>query len=69
MVKFIKRISKTAGHIPGELIHVGEKKIDEVKISVIDYDYKDFQENEKLSTMPSVHKTSWGKSYHSCYNA
>ena len=44
MVKFIKRISKTVGHIPGELIHVGEKKADKVKISVIDYDDKNFQE-------------------------
>lgn len=44
MVKFIKRISKTAGHMPGELVHVGEKKVDEVKVSVIDYDDKNFQE-------------------------
>lgn len=44
MVKFIKRISKTAGHVPGELVHVGEKKVDEVKVSVIDYDDKNFQE-------------------------
>ena len=46
MVKFIKKISKTAGHIPGELIHVGEKTEDKVKISVIDYDDKNFQEKE-----------------------
>ena len=37
MVKFIKRISKTAGHIPGELVHVGDKSTDKVKISIIDY--------------------------------
>jgi len=46
MVKFIKKISKTAGHIPGELIHVGEKRVDKVKISVIDYDDKNFQKKE-----------------------
>jgi len=46
MVKFIKKISKTAGHMPGELIHVGEKKVDKVKISVIDYDDKNFHEKE-----------------------
>ena len=46
MVKFIKRISKTAGHIPGELVHVGDKSTDKVKISIIDYDEKKFQEKE-----------------------
>ena len=46
MVKFIKRISKTAGRIPGELVHVGDRKADKVKISVIDYDEKIFQEKE-----------------------
>ena len=46
MVKFIKRISKSAGHIPGELVHIGEKKIDKVKISVIDYDTGNFKEKE-----------------------
>jgi len=30
--------------MPGELVHVGEKKVDEVKVSVIDYDDKNFQE-------------------------
>ncbi|MFH1458784.1 MAG: magnesium/cobalt transporter CorA [Candidatus Omnitrophota bacterium] len=46
MVRFIKRISKTAGHIPGELVHVGEKMIDKVGILVIDYDERNFQEKE-----------------------
>ncbi len=46
MVKFIKKNSKTAGLIPGEIIHIGERKADEVKISVIDYDDKNFQEKE-----------------------
>jgi len=49
MVKFIKRISKTVGHIPGELVHVGEKRVGEVKISVIDYDDKSFQGKEVTS--------------------
>jgi len=46
MFKFIKRVSKTAGHIPGELVHVGERKIDKVEISVLDYDDKNFHEKE-----------------------
>ncbi|MCG2712248.1 MAG: magnesium/cobalt transporter CorA [Candidatus Omnitrophica bacterium] len=46
MGRFIKRISKTSGLVPGELVHVGERKIDKVKISVLDYDDKNFQEKE-----------------------
>ena len=38
MVKFMRKISKTVGHAPGELVHVGEKKTDKVTIAVIDYD-------------------------------
>ena len=44
MVRSEKRISKTAGNIPGELIHVGDIKIDKVNISVLDYDEKVFEE-------------------------
>ncbi|MFH1783482.1 MAG: magnesium/cobalt transporter CorA [bacterium] len=46
MVRLIKKNSKSAGHIPGELIHVGDQKTDKVKIAVIDYDDKNFQEKE-----------------------
>ncbi|MFH1092979.1 MAG: magnesium/cobalt transporter CorA [Candidatus Omnitrophota bacterium] len=45
MVKTIKRTSKTAGNMPGEL----EQKADKVKISVMDYDDKNFQEKEITS--------------------
>ncbi len=46
MIRRNKKISKTAGHIPGELVHVGEKKIDKVQISVLAYDEKNLQEKE-----------------------
>ncbi|MDO9464080.1 MAG: magnesium/cobalt transporter CorA [bacterium] len=46
MFKFIKRVSKTAGLVPGELVHVGERKIDKIEISVLDYDDKNFHEKE-----------------------
>ncbi|MCF7908596.1 MAG: magnesium/cobalt transporter CorA [Candidatus Omnitrophica bacterium] len=49
MAKLLKKLSKTAGHIPGDLVHVGERKIDKVKISVIDYDSVNFQEKEVKS--------------------
>jgi len=46
VAKLIKKISKTAGCIPGELVHVGEKNENKVKISVIDYDDNNFQEKK-----------------------
>src|SRR3989338_6934382 len=46
MPKFIKKRSKKSGLLPGTLIHIGEKKSDEVKIKVIDYNEESFQEKE-----------------------
>ena len=38
MLRFMKRGSKKSGLSPGTLVHVGEKKVDEVRIRIIDYD-------------------------------
>lgn len=46
MPKFMKKISKKAGTAPGTLVHIGEKKIEKVKIRLIDYDEKQLQEKE-----------------------
>jgi len=46
MTKLIKKSSKMWGLAPGELIHIGEKKTDRIRITVIDYDEKNFQERE-----------------------
>jgi len=46
MLKLIKKISKTAGLAPGTLVHIGEKKTDRVRITIIDYDEAQFQEKE-----------------------
>jgi len=46
MPRFIKRSSKTIGLPPGALVHVGDKRTAEVKITVIDYDEKNFEEKE-----------------------
>ncbi|UCG80805.1 MAG: magnesium/cobalt transporter CorA [Desulfobacterales bacterium] len=46
MPKFIKKMSKKAGAAPGTLVHIGEKKIDKVRIRLIDYDEKQLQEEE-----------------------
>lgn len=49
MPKLIKKRSKKAGLPPGSLVHIGEKKVEEVKITIIDYDETHFQEKEAKS--------------------
>jgi magnesium transporter len=46
MVKLIKKRSKKAGLPPGTLVHIGEKRAEETKITLIDYDEANFQERE-----------------------
>ena len=46
MTRLIKKRSKKAGLLPGTLVHIGEKKTEEVKIKVIDYDEMHFEEKE-----------------------
>jgi len=46
MQKLIKKRSKKAGLPPGTLVHIGEKKSDTPKITVMDYDEAHFQEKE-----------------------
>ncbi|MFX0196000.1 MAG: magnesium/cobalt transporter CorA [Candidatus Hodarchaeota archaeon] len=46
MLRFIKKRSKKVGLPPGTLVHIGEKKIDTVKITIIDYDEGQFQEKD-----------------------
>jgi len=46
MAKLIKKRSKKAGLPPGTLVHIGEKKVGEPKITLIDYDEANFQESE-----------------------
>jgi len=42
----IKKASKKAGLPPGTLVHVGEKRTEKTKITIIDYDEAQFQEKE-----------------------
>lgn len=49
MFRFIKKRSKKVGLPPGTLVHIGEKKIDTVKITIIDYDEGQFQEKKVKS--------------------
>ncbi len=46
MRNLIKRRSKKAGLAPGALVHIGEKKAEKVRITLIDYDESEFQEKE-----------------------
>lgn len=46
MPRFIKRASKKAGLPPGALIHIGERKAEKVRITLIDYDAKQLHETE-----------------------
>jgi len=43
---FMKRTKQTAGLTPGTLVHVGEKKIEKVRIRIIDYDETQLEEEE-----------------------
>ncbi len=44
MPRLFKKVSHKVGLPPGTLVHVGEKKAETVKISVMDYDQANFQE-------------------------
>jgi magnesium transporter len=46
MVRLIKKSSKSRGLPPGALIHIGEKKTDKVRISVMDYSIGKYDERE-----------------------
>jgi len=46
MPRFVKRVSKKIGLSPGTLVHIGKKKIEKVRIRIIDYDEARLQEKE-----------------------
>ncbi|MCK4255520.1 magnesium/cobalt transporter CorA [candidate division WOR-3 bacterium] len=50
MRRFIKKTSKMVGLPPGTLVHIGEKKVEKIKITIIDYDETQFQEKEAKTT-------------------
>jgi magnesium transporter len=49
MAKLIKKRSRKAGLPPGTLVHIGEKRAGEPKITLIDYDEANFQERDVKS--------------------
>jgi magnesium transporter len=46
MAKKIKKRLRKAGLPPGTLVYVGEKKVEAIRINVIDYDEQNFQEKQ-----------------------
>ena len=46
MSLFLKRSSRKAGLPPGTVVFVGEKKVEEIRITLIDYDENQFAERE-----------------------
>jgi len=44
--KTSRKHSRTAGLVPGTLVHVGERKMDSVRITVIDYDENNLTEKQ-----------------------
>jgi magnesium transporter len=46
MPRLIKKVSRKAGLSPGSLVHVGTKKMEEVRITITDYDRENLEERE-----------------------
>ncbi|MFQ6052090.1 MAG: magnesium/cobalt transporter CorA [Candidatus Hydrothermarchaeota archaeon] len=46
MLKLIKKRSEKVGLPPGTLVHIGEKKTEKVRITIIDYDETNFEEKQ-----------------------
>ena len=50
MVRFMKKISKKSGLPPGTLVHVGEKRTEQARIRVLDYDEGRIEERDMAGT-------------------
>jgi len=50
MSRFIKKGSHKIGLPPGELVHIGERKTEKVRITILDYDENTFEEHEVKNT-------------------
>jgi magnesium transporter len=64
MPRFIKRTSKKIGQPPGTLVHVGERKQEHTRISVMDYDAKRLDEQapqdvEAVFPLRDAPATTW----------
>ncbi len=55
MAKPVKKHSKNIGLPPGTLVHTGERKVESVRITLIDYDEQSFQEKQVSSIEECFH--------------
>ncbi|MGB5287332.1 MAG: magnesium/cobalt transporter CorA [Ignavibacteriaceae bacterium] len=46
MARFLKKRNNTKGLVPGSAVFIGNKKVDEIRIRVIDYDKSNLHEDE-----------------------
>ena len=46
MARFIKSVSKTVGLRPGTLVHIGERKVVQARITLMEYDEQSLEEKE-----------------------
>jgi magnesium transporter len=60
--RFVKKVSKKRGASPGTLVHIGERKVDRARISLIEYDRDTIAhpEIESISALPDL-KAAAGK--------
>jgi magnesium transporter len=49
MPKLVKKRSKKAGFPPGTIVHIGNKRTEKTKITIVDYNEEQFQEKEAKS--------------------
>jgi magnesium transporter len=49
MVRLLRKSSKKVGSRPGEVVFVGEKKVDKTKINIIDYDETNYEEKTAVT--------------------
>jgi magnesium transporter len=64
MPRFMKKRGKTVGLSPGTPVHVGEKKVEKIRIRIIDYDEKHIEEKEVQSIEECIpligtHTVTW----------
>jgi magnesium transporter len=64
MPRLIKKVSKSKGLAPGSLVHIGEKKTDIIRISIMDYtigkfDEKDVEKVEECFQYKHKTSTTW----------
>ena len=50
MLGFMTKFSKKPGLAPGTLIHVGDQKVEKIRIRMIDYDETNLEERELESS-------------------